>query len=67
MMGTRYNSPYGMSLTFKPPPHDDPQTLIYFRYGIAEVDSSGACPLPDGERAHASEVSVCSSPEPWVA
>ena len=31
MMGTRYNSPYGMSLTFKPPRHDDPPTLIYFR------------------------------------
>ena len=27
-------------MTFKPPRHDDPPTLIFFRYGIAEVDSS---------------------------
>jgi len=31
---------YGMSLTFKPPRHDDQPHLIYFRYGRAEVDSS---------------------------
>ena len=32
-------APYGMSMSFNPPRHDDPPTLNFFRYCIATVDS----------------------------
>ena len=33
-------APHGLFVTFKPPPRDAQPNLIYFTYGIAEVDSS---------------------------
>jgi hypothetical protein len=66
-------APYGMSLTFKPPRHDDQPHLIYFRYGHAEVDSSLVWPsaIKSGApRARCRDASgsitgfACSSPLP---